>query len=117
MHTYAITITHSIRTLGLQPSRLSKGSLGAVKLSESGDLSSPQRPAPSISHKIYREANTGCDKDTAVRRREIKRVCVGLDKSQAATLMLSCSLKFCGFFMMRERQDGKAKGQRRSCAV
>lgn len=75
MHTYAITITHSIRILGLQPSHLSKGSLGAVKLSECRDLSSPQRPAPSISHKIYREANTGCDEDAAARRREIK-MCV-----------------------------------------
>lgn len=72
MHTFThtITITRSIRILGLQPSRLSRGSLGAVKLSECGDLSSPQRPAPSISHKIYREANNGCDEEAVARRRE-----------------------------------------------
>lgn len=79
MHTYAITITCSIRLLGLQPSRLSKGSLGAVKLSECGDLSPPQRPPPSISHKIYREANTGCDEDTAARQRQGQRKCVCME--------------------------------------
>lgn len=82
MHTYAITITRSIRILGLQRSRLSKGSLEAVKLSECGDLSSPQRPAPSISHKIYIEANTGCDEDVAARRGEIKCVCMGIGHRQ-----------------------------------
>lgn len=111
MHTYthAITITHSIRILGLQPSRLSRGSLGAVKLSECGDLSSPQRPSPSISHKIYREANTASDEDIAVRRREVKCVCRILEKSQESTQMLSCSMTFYGFFMINTAKETKGK--------
>lgn len=81
MHTYAITITHSIRILGLQPCRLSKGSLGAVKLSECGDLSSPQRPAPSISHKIYaveRQIQYNEVMKMQEQDREIKYVCMGI---------------------------------------
>lgn len=105
MHTYthAITITHSIRILGLQPCRLSRGSLGAVKLSECGDLSSLQRPATSISHKIYREANTGCDEDTAARQRELECVCW---KSLPAMLMLSFSVKFFVLLIQHDKQRG-----------
>lgn len=108
MHTYthAITITHSIRILGLQPCRLSRGSLGAVKLSECGDLSSLQRPATSISHKIYREANTGCDEDTAARQRELECVCW---KSLPAMQMLSFSVKFFVLLIQHDKQRGGGK--------
>lgn len=107
MHTYthAITITRSIRILGLQPRRLSRGSLGAVKLSECGDLSLLQRPATSISHKIYREANTGCDEDTAARQRELELVCVCW-KSLPAMLMLSFSVKFFVLLIQHDKQRG-----------
>lgn len=42
-----------------------------------------------------------------------------LDKSQAATLMLSCSLKFCGFFMMHtvRETEGEIKGEGREGTV